>query len=89
MYAAYRRCDTILAWDLRADVNTPFARYTIPHKPTTNQKMTFDVDITGQRLAVGDQGNFISVFDLTSPPPLAGDSEAIHPTLVFNAHKGT
>lgn len=86
MYAAYRRRDTILAWDLRADINAPFVRYTIPHKPTTNQKMSFDVDMSGQRLVVGDQAGSISVFDLTAS---AGDTEEIHPDLVFNAHKGT
>lgn len=55
LYAAYRRRETIFAWDLRSDINVPFAKYVIPKSPTTNQKMLFDVDPSGQRLAAGDQ----------------------------------
>lgn len=61
LYAAYRRREAILAWDLRTDVSTPFAKYVIPHKPTTNQKMLFDLDLSGQRLAVGDQACFMII----------------------------
>lgn len=70
LYASYRRREAILAWDLRSDVNVPFARYTVPSSvnalvTTTNQKMWFDVDNSGRRLAVGDQKGNIYLFDLT------------------------
>jgi len=42
-------------------VNIPFARYVIPNKPVTNQKMFFDVDISGTRLATGDQVCYFSL----------------------------
>jgi hypothetical protein len=55
LYASYRKRDEILGWDLRSDVNVPFVKYVLPHKPTTNQKMFFDVDYSGRRLVAGDQ----------------------------------
>ncbi|KAF9447780.1 WD40 repeat-like protein [Macrolepiota fuliginosa MF-IS2] len=91
LYAAYRRRGAILAWDLRADISSPFAKYVVPYKPTTNQKMLFDVDVAGQRLVVGDQRGSISVFDLnvTGGGGGGGDSSETvvkHPDFVFDAH---
>lgn len=55
LYAAYRRREEIIGWDLRSDVTVPFVKYVGPHRPTTNQKMSFDIDCSGRRLMTGDQ----------------------------------
>ncbi|KXN86954.1 Telomerase Cajal body protein 1 [Leucoagaricus sp. SymC.cos] len=88
LYAAHRRRDAILAWDLRSDVNLPLAKYVLPHKPMTNQKMIFDVDATGQRLAVGGQQGNVYIFDLTKTKDDKDDSdtELRQPDLVVDAH---
>lgn len=67
LYASFRRHDTIYAWDLRGDVSQPVyafgeeatasAMKMVPGIETsrTNQKLKFDLDISGKVLGVGDQ----------------------------------
>ncbi|TFK73060.1 WD40 repeat-like protein [Pluteus cervinus] len=65
LYASYRRRTEIYAWDLRNQMGVPFQIYqrSRTHYPT-NQKIKFDVDISGRHLGVGDQDGLISFFKL-------------------------
>ncbi|KAH9911774.1 uncharacterized protein BXZ73DRAFT_82628 [Epithele typhae] len=98
LYASFRRTDTIYAWDLRGDVTRPVALYDKSAAPKgsapaaktkaktqTNQRLRFDIDLGGTRLAVGDERGCISVFDLTEPET-AADAGARTPALQFHAH---
>ncbi|KAH9912362.1 uncharacterized protein BXZ73DRAFT_107494 [Epithele typhae] len=100
LYASFRRTDTIYAWDLRGDVTRPVALYDKSAAPKgsapaaktkaktqTNQRLRFDIDLGGTRLAVGDERGCISVFDLTEPET-AADAGARTPALQFHAHGG-
>lgn len=63
LYAAFRRMEPILCWDLRGDVSRPveiFSTLTPPidgktRRILTNQRLRFDVDYSGKWLAVGDE----------------------------------
>jgi hypothetical protein len=53
LYAAQRRSDKILCWDVREPLEI---RQTYVRKAkSTNQKLLFDVDPTGQWLITGDE----------------------------------
>ncbi|KAF4622533.1 hypothetical protein D9613_009184 [Agrocybe pediades] len=72
LYASYRgsASDCIYSWDVRSNVDEPLEIFkkssTIGSEPRSNQKIRFDVDITGRYLSVGDHMGFISVFELES-----------------------
>ncbi|KAH9834603.1 uncharacterized protein C8Q71DRAFT_838093 [Rhodofomes roseus] len=75
LYASFRRHESIYAWDLRGDVSTPvciFDKEALESSATTeqtrrpaltNQKIKFDIDISGKVLGVGDQHGNITLFD--------------------------
>ncbi|KAJ7438115.1 WD40-repeat-containing domain protein [Mycena galericulata] len=91
LYAAFRRKREIYSWDLRADVDTPLKIYSsepsLLDSPAgdTNQKRRFDIDVAGRFLAVGDQGGFVSVYDLSSNE--ADTATPIGtPRLTYSAH---
>ncbi|KAF7759839.1 hypothetical protein Agabi119p4_11534 [Agaricus bisporus var. burnettii] len=88
LYAAYRRREEIIGWDLRSDVTVPFVKYVGPHRPTTNQKMSFDIDCSGRRLMTGDQQGAIHVFNLQVPNDGENSSETTvkYPDLTFKGH---
>ncbi|GLB44392.1 putative WD40 repeat-like protein [Lyophyllum shimeji] len=95
MYAAYRRHAAIYSWDLRADVTEPVKIYQCgDERGRTNQKLRFDVDLSGRWLSTGDQHGNILMFDLQDAglsAEMADDgtwkeAEEITPPLVFKAH---
>jgi hypothetical protein len=56
LYAAYRRHEAIYSWDLRANVDTPICIYRdMNAKANTNQKMRFDIDLSGRWMSAGEQ----------------------------------
>lgn len=59
LYAAYRRHEAIYSWDLRASVDAPICVYrgTNP-KRGSNQKVRFDIDLSGRWMSTGDQACF-------------------------------
>ncbi|KAI9058651.1 hypothetical protein FKP32DRAFT_1581045 [Trametes sanguinea] len=89
LYASFRRRDSVLCWDLRADVSQPieiFQRQPPPitaslraRRPATNQRLRFDIDYGGRWLSVGDQDGGISVFDLAAHPDPAPGENAPQP----------
>ncbi|PFH45021.1 hypothetical protein AMATHDRAFT_163735 [Amanita thiersii Skay4041] len=105
----------IYAWDLRmsdsGESNPPYQVFQTSSGPSQqkasiqaketnyNQKLFFDVDVTGKWLSVGDQFGQISVFDLDSDLDASsqGDSmgsiqqqlpeqDVLHPSCRFEAH---
>ncbi|KAF8878223.1 WD40-repeat-containing domain protein [Infundibulicybe gibba] len=78
LYAASRRQSAIHSWDIRANVDVPINIYdcqgTSNAKDTSNQRIRFDVDITGRWLASGNQSGRISIFDLQHDYEAHGDS---------------
>ncbi|KAH9929327.1 uncharacterized protein B0H18DRAFT_873993, partial [Fomitopsis serialis] len=87
LYASFRCHEAIYAWDLRGDVNNPvhiYTRQTVEASPSmpaarkvsTNQKLKFDLDITGKVLGVGDQLGNITLFDTTSDESAAASFSA-------------
>ncbi|KAL1762101.1 WD40-repeat-containing domain protein [Schizophyllum commune] len=79
LYAAYRRHPEILCWDLRSGMTAPLATFVDPAAPAastlTNQKMRFDIDITGRWLGTGDQAGCLLVYDLAKA---SGPTEPQH-----------
>jgi hypothetical protein len=57
LYAAFRRHAGIYAWDIRGDTSTPVRvmHAGLGMRPTTNQRLRFDVDIAGRWLCSGDE----------------------------------
>ena len=69
LYASFRRQSAILSWDLRGDVENPLRVFdqaldaatsahetaTAEKSTMTNQRLRFDVDLTGRCLSIGDQ----------------------------------
>ncbi|KAH9927372.1 WD40-repeat-containing domain protein [Amylocystis lapponica] len=97
LYASFRRHDTFYSWDLRGDVSVPVKMFHISESggctPATNQKLRFDVDISGNVLGVGDHSGNISLFDLTAEDSQEnaidqGEGTVPHatPTLTYKAH---
>ncbi|KAF8962187.1 WD40-repeat-containing domain protein [Flammula alnicola] len=69
LYAGYRghASGMVYSWDIRSDVGTPLEIFRAsPPKSRTNQKMRFDIDISGRLLSIGDQEGNISIFELDS-----------------------
>ncbi|KAG1760620.1 WD40-repeat-containing domain protein [Suillus occidentalis] len=95
LYAAFRRHDTIYAWDLRSDTSIPVKVFRTPpdsHKTLTNQKIEFDIDHAGRWLSVGDQNGIVSMFDLGESDELDVEQASvispqnIDPEITFKAH---
>ncbi|KAF8962199.1 WD40-repeat-containing domain protein [Flammula alnicola] len=106
LYAGYRghASGMVYSWDIRSDIGTPLEIFRAsPSNPKsrTNQKMRFDIDISGRLLSIGDQEGNISIFELDSQSAeedlglrdtmLAEPSSVFHtkvsaPQLQFKAH---
>ncbi|KAI0048834.1 hypothetical protein FA95DRAFT_1678043 [Auriscalpium vulgare] len=93
LYASFRRRDAICSYDLRGDTGAPLQTFLRPAgSAVTNQRLRFDVDLSGRWLSVGDQQGSICVFPLdegTSDEPAASESAAyeVGPALTYSAHQ--
>ncbi|EPS99976.1 hypothetical protein FOMPIDRAFT_1030645 [Fomitopsis schrenkii] len=108
LYASFRRHATIYAWDLRGDVSYPVYAFgeealgsamkaTSGVDTRTNQKLKFDIDISGSVLGVGDQHGNVALFEAIPMGTDAGatgsvsESEAPSvrspPVLKYTAHE--
>ncbi|XP_022098757.1 LOW QUALITY PROTEIN: telomerase Cajal body protein 1-like [Acanthaster planci] len=85
LYSGGRKDPEIICWDMR---NPGRVLFSLMRDVTTNQRMYFDLDSTGQYLVSGNQDGTVSVWDTSQPPVTegsAGDS-IIDPILRFTAH---
>ncbi|XP_023209899.1 telomerase Cajal body protein 1-like [Centruroides sculpturatus] len=85
LFSGGRKDCEILCWDIR---NPGKVFYSMRRIVTTNQRMYFDIDSTGQYLISGNENGVITVWDLNKPPEnISGENEPIlHPILFFQAH---
>eukprot|EP01112_Ceratiomyxa_fruticulosa_P012170 TRINITY_DN3359_c0_g2_i1.p1 TRINITY_DN3359_c0_g2~~TRINITY_DN3359_c0_g2_i1.p1 ORF type:complete len:528 (-),score=118.66 TRINITY_DN3359_c0_g2_i1:48-1589(-) len=62
LFAGARKSNEILVWDVRADLENVVARLQRPL--SSNQRLYFDIDPTGNYLVTGDQEGNIWVYDI-------------------------
>ncbi|KIP12211.1 hypothetical protein PHLGIDRAFT_371864 [Phlebiopsis gigantea 11061_1 CR5-6] len=90
LYASFRRHSTIYSWDIRGDTTKTVQTFAREFESNgTNQRLRFDVDITGSWLGAGDHHGGTSVFDLSSPENQDASTEVKAPNeskLHFKAH---
>ena len=69
LYASFRRRDEVYSWDLRGNTATPLQTFRSDNgsRLETNQKMKFDIDLSGDLMGVGDQ---VSVSESPGKPTL-------------------
>ncbi|KAH8092214.1 WD40-repeat-containing domain protein [Cristinia sonorae] len=92
LYASFRRHGILYCWDVRGDVGVPVRRMSIQKgvshargRESTNQKLRFDIDLSGKLLAIGDHDGHISMFDLEHEPLDITDTSS--PVLTYTAHE--
>ncbi|KAF8907598.1 hypothetical protein CPB84DRAFT_1744519 [Gymnopilus junonius] len=87
LYATYRgqKSGSVYSWDIRSNVASPLEIFQAPSRNTstsnrTNQKIKFDVDLSGHFLSIGDQveQGHVSLFDLSNPENLEETSTGSH-----------
>ncbi|XP_033637703.1 telomerase Cajal body protein 1-like [Asterias rubens] len=88
LYSGGRKDHEILCWDIRNPGKVLFA---INRDITTNQRMYFDLDSSGQYLVSGNQDGTVTIWDTSQPPSSEGSSEdsILDPILRFTAHSDT
>uniref|UniRef100_A0A8C4S4A9 Telomerase Cajal body protein 1 n=1 Tax=Erpetoichthys calabaricus TaxID=27687 RepID=A0A8C4S4A9_ERPCA len=83
LYTGGRKDPEILCWDLREPGKVLFS---MQRTVTTNQRMYFDLDVTGRYLLTGNTKGAIYVWDTLLQRP--GDKESVlQPALQFDAQK--
>ncbi|XP_034713149.1 telomerase Cajal body protein 1 isoform X2 [Etheostoma cragini] len=82
LYTGGRKDPEILCWDLREPGKVVFS---LKRNVTTNQRIYFDLDLSGRYLLSGNTEGVVSVWDtLTAPPD--GNEDLLQPQLRFQAH---
>ncbi|XP_018599977.2 telomerase Cajal body protein 1 isoform X1 [Scleropages formosus] len=82
LYTGGRKDPEILCWDLR-DLGQVL--FSLRRNVTTNQRIYFDLDPSGQYLLSGDTGGIVSVWD-TFVTACEGSQHTLQPHLQFQAH---
>jgi len=62
IFVGSRKCNEILCWDLRTMSSEPIMR--LPRVVSTNQKIGFDIDLSGNYLFTGSGDGQILIYDL-------------------------
>ncbi|XP_069074801.1 telomerase Cajal body protein 1 isoform X2 [Pleurodeles waltl] len=83
VYSGGRKDQEILAWDLRQPGQVLFS---MMRSVTTNQRMYFDLEMSGQYLVSGNTEGVVSVWD-TTLPPTGNEYPILEPVLQFHAHQ--
>ncbi|KAF1380464.1 hypothetical protein PFLUV_G00164010 [Perca fluviatilis] len=82
LYTGGRKDPEILCWDLREPGKVLFS---LKRNVATNQRIYFDLDLSGRYLLSGNTEGVVSVWDtLTAPPD--GNEDLLQPQLRFQAH---
>ncbi|CAM0142304.1 unnamed protein product [Umbelopsis sp. WA50703] len=82
LFSANRQSNLITCWDVR-NTGDVFCRYERPGY--TNQRISFDIDSSGQVLASGDMNGSIRLFNLSTA---AEDDKLIEPEKIMSGHQG-
>ncbi|XP_035530972.1 telomerase Cajal body protein 1 [Morone saxatilis] len=82
LYTGGRKDPEILCWDLREPDKVLFS---LKRNVATNQRIYFDLDMSGKYLLSGDTEGVVSVWDTQTAPP-DGNEELLQPQLRFQAH---
>ncbi|XP_034020450.1 telomerase Cajal body protein 1 [Thalassophryne amazonica] len=82
LYTGGRKDPEILCWDLREPGEVLFS---LKRNVATNQRIYFDLDLSGRYLLSGDTEGVVSVWDTKTAPP-NGSEEPLQPRLRFKAH---
>uniref|UniRef100_A0A667XNE5 Telomerase Cajal body protein 1 n=1 Tax=Myripristis murdjan TaxID=586833 RepID=A0A667XNE5_9TELE len=82
LYTGGRKDPEILCWDLREPGKVVFS---LRRNVATNQRIYFDLDLSGRYLLSGDTEGVVSIWD-TQTAPLDGNEELLQPQLQFQAH---
>ncbi|XP_054457447.1 telomerase Cajal body protein 1 [Anoplopoma fimbria] len=82
LYTGGRKDPEILCWDLRDPGKVLFS---LKRNVATNQRIYFDLDLSGRYLLSGDTEGVVSVLDTKTAPP-EGNEELLQPQLRFKAH---
>lgn len=82
LYTGGRKDPEILCWDLREPGKVVFS---LKRNVATNQRIYFDLDLSGRYLLSGDTEGVVSVWD-TQTAPSDGNEELLQPQLRFQAH---
>ncbi|XP_069738584.1 telomerase Cajal body protein 1 [Phaenicophaeus curvirostris] len=84
LFAGGRKDRHILCWDLRRPDPPLMA---LERLVATNQRVTFDLDLSGRFLVSGDSDGFLTVWDTWGPlePPSPGQPPLLPPRLRFRA----
>ncbi|KAM3587175.1 hypothetical protein VKS41_002212 [Umbelopsis sp. WA50703] len=81
LFSANRQSNLITCWDVR-NTGDVFCRYERPGY--TNQRISFDIDSSGQVLASGDMNGSIRLFNLSTA---AEDDKLIEPEKIMSGHQ--
>lgn len=82
LYTGGRKDPEILCWDLREPGKVVFS---LKRNVATNQRIYFDLDVSGRYLLSGDTEGVVSVWDTQTAPPDSNE-ELLQPQLRFQAH---
>uniref|UniRef100_A0A671UXF9 Telomerase Cajal body protein 1 n=1 Tax=Sparus aurata TaxID=8175 RepID=A0A671UXF9_SPAAU len=82
LYTGGRKDPEILCWDLREPGKVLFS---LKRNVATNQRIYFDLDLSGRYLLSGDTEGVVSVWDTQTAPPDV-DEDLLQPQLRFQAH---
>ncbi|KAG7498140.1 telomerase Cajal body protein 1 [Solea senegalensis] len=82
LYTGGRKDPEILCWDLREPGKVVFS---LKRNVATNQRIYFDLDLSGRYLLSGDTEGVVTVWDTQTAPP-DGNEALLQPQLKFQAH---
>ncbi|XP_056156484.1 telomerase Cajal body protein 1 [Lampris incognitus] len=83
LYTGGRKDPEILCWDLREPGKVVFS---LQRKVATNQRIYFDLDLSGRYLLSGDTEGMVSLWDTQTAPP-DGNEDLLQPQAQFQAHR--
>ncbi|RYR71580.1 hypothetical protein Ahy_A02g005821 isoform H [Arachis hypogaea] len=84
LYSGGRKDPYILCWDVRKAVDCVFKLYR--SSESTNQRILFDIDPSGQHLGTGGQDGLVHIYDLQTGQWVSGFQAALDTVNGFSFH---